>query len=105
MKTQDDRERRKEADVSAKTLVERTCGVCRLPIHESETGIRHFGTSIAHSARRCIDLLTERASQAERERDAAIELLTFYSHESHLQTFEDRERFRKAARALLERKE
>jgi hypothetical protein len=30
------------------------------------------------------------------------ELLEHWTHESHLQTFEDRERFRKAARALLD---
>lgn len=33
------------------------CGNCGLPIARTETGIRHFGVSLAHSEHRCLDLL------------------------------------------------
>ena len=33
------------------------CGKCRLPIHEAEVGLRHFGFFTAHSENRCIELL------------------------------------------------
>lgn len=41
--------------------------------------------------------------QACNTHDEFVELLSKYTHEGHLQTFEDRERFRKAARAILEK--
>lgn len=34
------------------------CGKCRLPVHKSESGVRNFGTHIAHSEERCLYLLT-----------------------------------------------
>jgi len=34
-----------------------TCGVCGLPIHDSELDIRRFGFYNAHSEARCIELL------------------------------------------------
>ena len=39
------------------------CGVCGLPIHESETDIRHFGFYIAHSQNRCIYLLRAKVDE------------------------------------------
>jgi len=59
------------------------CGMCGLPIHPSESGVRHFGTFVAHSESRCIDLLrgrledqqasigelTEQIARTERNRD------------------------------------
>ncbi len=52
-----------------------TCGVCGLPIHESETGLRYFGFYTGHSAPRCIQLLRleiDKARQEEREQCAKI---------------------------------
>lgn len=42
------------------------------------------------------------AANMRRQRDDLRELLEHWTHEGHLQTFESRERFRKAARALLD---
>lgn len=33
------------------------CGKCHLPIHQGEIGLRHFGSSTAHSEDRCLFLL------------------------------------------------
>jgi hypothetical protein len=63
------------------------CGVCGLPIHPQESGIRHFGFYTAHSEQRCVSLLRERLAEAEtalsaleakvegveRERDEALQ--------------------------------
>ncbi len=46
------------------------CGVCGLPIHENEAGIRHFGFYVAHSEQRCVDLLRARLGIAETALDA-----------------------------------
>ena len=47
---------------------EPTCGMCGLPISDSESGVRHFGFYTAHMERRCIQLLK---MEIERLRHAA----------------------------------
>ena len=56
------------------------CGVCGLPIHEADAGLRYFGFYTAHSEARCVELLKleiaglrDSLSAAERERDIAID--------------------------------
>ncbi|HWF07023.1 MAG TPA: hypothetical protein VG297_01100, partial [Bryobacteraceae bacterium] len=46
---------------------EEACGMCALPIHPAEAGIRHFGTFRAHSQKRCIALLRLKLAEAERK--------------------------------------
>lgn len=43
------------------------CGKCGLPVDQSETGLRYFGTYTAHSEERCIWLLKDLAEKAEAE--------------------------------------
>lgn len=43
------------------------CGHCGLPIHKSESGIRHFGHFTAHSEARCLELLKADLSEARQE--------------------------------------
>lgn len=50
-------------------MSQQICGICRLPIHESETGIRHFGRYVAHSQYRCVELLRSLIADLTRERD------------------------------------
>ena len=51
------------------------CGVCGLPIHESETGIRHFGFYIAHSQNRCIYLLRAKVDEEKKWADYRRDVL------------------------------
>jgi hypothetical protein len=44
------------------------CSHCLLPIHKSESGLRHYGTHIAHQESRCIALLRQEIF----DRDARI---------------------------------
>jgi hypothetical protein len=41
------------------------CGVCGLPMHPLESGVRHFGFYVAHSEDRCISLLRGRIAELE----------------------------------------
>lgn len=54
------------------------CGICGLPIHEAEAGIRSFGWFSAHSERRCVELLKAEIARLKRERDS--------SRQEHLRT-------------------
>ena len=47
------------------------CGVCGLPIHPSESGVRHFGFYTAHADYRCVELLKSRAETAEQALSAS----------------------------------
>lgn len=60
-------------------MSETICGKCGLPIHDSESGVRHFGTSQAHSENRCVELLKSRVSELTRDRDDCLAARTHYA--------------------------
>ncbi len=50
-----------------------TCGKCFMPIHQSETGLRHFGNFTAHSENRCIQILTAELTRVTEQLQGARE--------------------------------
>jgi hypothetical protein len=49
----------------------RHCGSCGLPIHPSETGLRHFGFHTSHAPARCVELLQAEIAGLRTQKDAA----------------------------------
>lgn len=48
-------------------MADRKCGMCGLPIKETETGVRQFGFYVAHQEYRCIELLQMKIAELEKE--------------------------------------